>query len=73
MHYYDKIGVAILKLTAPLTVGELVTFKRGLREFTQPVSSMQINHISVEKAKKGEVVGVKVVQVADNGTMALRA
>ncbi|NOS67536.1 MAG: hypothetical protein HOO67_04200 [Candidatus Peribacteraceae bacterium] len=74
VHYYDKIGVAILELTAPLTVGELLTFQRGDRElFTQPISSMQINHADVEKAKKGDVVGVKVVQVADSGTMALRA
>lgn len=73
VHYYDRIGVAILELTAPLTLGELLTFKRGQREFTQPVSSMQINHAPVEKAKKGDVVGVKVVQVADSGTLALRA
>lgn len=74
VHYYDKIGVAILELASPLAVGELVTFRRGDRElFTQPVSSMQINHVPVEKAKKGAVVGVKVIQAADNGTMALRA
>lgn len=73
VHYYDRIGVAILKLAAPLQLGELLTFRRGQREFTQPVSSMQINHEPVEKAKKGSVVGVKVVQVADNGTMAFRA
>lgn len=73
VHYYDKIGVAILELTAPLTVGELVTFQRGDRElFTQPVSSMQINHAPVERAKKGAVVGVKVVQFVDRGTMVLR-
>lgn len=73
VHYYDRIGVAILKLKAPLRVGELLTFRRGQREFMQPVSSMQINHVPVKKAKKGAVVGVKVVQVADNGTMAFRA
>ena len=73
VHYYDRIGVAILELNAPLVVGELLTFRRGQREFTQPVSSMQVNHAPVEKAKKGEVVGVKVVQVADSGTIALRA
>lgn len=73
VHYYDRIGVAILKLAAPLQLGELLTFRRGQREFTQSVSSMQINHEPVGKAKKGSVVGVKVVQVADNGTMAFRA
>lgn len=71
VHYYDKIGVAIVELTGTVTVGDLLTFKRGEREFTQPVSSMQIDHQSVEKAGKGKVIGVKVVQVADPGTIVL--
>lgn len=69
VHYYDKIGVAIVKLTGTITVGELLTFRRGEREFTQPVSSIQIDHKPVNKAGKGKVVGIKVVQVADPGTL----
>ena len=73
VHFYDKIGVAIVELSAPLVVGELLMFQRGDKElFTQPVSSMQINHAPVERAKKGDVVGIKVVQFTDRGTMALR-
>ena len=73
VHYYDKIGVAIIELKAPLLVGDLLMFKRGDREFMQPVSSMEINHESVMKAKKGDVIGVKVVQRTDSGTLAIRA
>ena len=69
VHYYDRIGVAILELTAPVVVGDLLTFRRGKREFTQPIGSMQMNHQPVERATKGQVVGVKVVQVTDPGTM----
>ncbi len=72
VHYYDKIGVAIIELSAPLVVGDLLTFRRGEREFTQPISSMQINHMPVPKARKGDVVGVKVVQQTDSGTLAIR-
>ena len=73
VHFYDKIGVAIVELSAPLVVGELLMFQRGDKElFTQPVSSMQINHAPVERAKKGDVVGIKVVQFTDRGTMAFR-
>lgn len=72
VHYYDKIGVAIVELGAPVTVGELLLFRRGEREFTQPVSSMQIDHASVEKAGRGKIVGIRVVQVADPGTLVYR-
>ena len=72
VHYYDRIGVAIVELTGPVMVGDLLTFRRGKREFTQPVSSMQINHQPVEKAGKKQVVGIKVVQIADSGTLVLR-
>lgn len=71
VHYYDRIGVAILELSGTVTVGDLLTFQRGKREFTQPVSSMQINHEPVAKATKGKVVGIRVVQVADPGTIVL--
>ncbi len=71
VHYYDRIGVAIVELTGPVLVGDILIFRRGKREFIQPVSSMQINHLPVEKAGKGKVVGIKVVQVADPGTIVL--
>ena len=72
VHYYDKIGVAIVELSGTVLVGDLLTFRRGEREFMQPVSSMQIDHASVEKAGKGKVVGIRVVQVADPGTLVIQ-
>lgn len=61
-HYYDKIGVAIIELAAPLKVGDMVKFSGHDNEFTQEVSSIQIEHEKVDKAGKGSVVGVKVDQ-----------
>lgn len=72
VHYYDRIGVAIVELAAPVTVGDLLTFRRGAVEFTQPVSSMQIDHHPVGKAGRGKIVGIKVVQVIDPGATVLR-
>lgn len=57
-HYYDKIGVAVLKLDAPLAVGDTVRF-RGRNDFTQTVTSMQIDHAPVEKAGPGDEVAMK--------------
>lgn len=67
IHFYDKLGVAIVELTGKLSVGDTVTFKRGDSEFTQTVDSMQVDHEGVEKAKKGDVVGMKVDQEVKEG------
>ncbi len=73
VHYYDKIGVAVLELTAPVAIGEFLTFRRGDIEFTQPVVSLQIDREPVAKASKGQAVGMKVNTVADRGTVVTRA
>ncbi len=69
VHYYDRIGVAIVDLKSPLVVGEMVVFKKGEMEMTQQVGSMQINHTPVSKGKKGDVIGVKVDKETPVGTM----
>jgi|TARA_B100002003_G_scaffold198382_1_gene189036 putative protease len=73
VHYYDKLGVAIVELASPLKVGDTVQFLRGEKEFTQEIDSLQIEHESVEKAKKGEFVGIKVSEPAKEGTVVLKA
>ncbi len=72
-HYYDRIGVAILKIKAPLRVGEFVIFRRGTQEFTQPVSSLQIEHKAVSLAKKGALVGLKVKEPVRVGAIVVPA
>lgn len=72
-HYYDRIGVAIVELERPLKVGDLVCFKRGDREVVQEVASLQIEHMSVPVAKKGEVVGLKVQEEVHEGALVLPA
>lgn len=67
-HYYGNIDVAILKLTNSLKVGDRIKFEGHGVDFEQEVSSMQINHESVEKAKKGDDVGLKVDQPVKEGT-----
>ena len=61
-HYYNKIGVAIIKMSAPLKIGEKIKISGHDQEFTQVVDSMQIEHQKIEKAKKGDEIGVKVDQ-----------
>jgi len=68
-HYYDKIGVAIVELSATLSVGEKVKFVRGGEDlFTEVVESIQIEHKKLDSAGKGDVVGLKTQEVVKAGT-----
>lgn len=69
IHFYDKLGVAIIDLTAGgLKVGDEVKFKRGEEEFTQKIESLQVDHQTVDSVKKGDSFGVKVNQPTKVGT-----
>ena len=68
IHFYDKILVAIVKLTAPLKTGTEVKFKHGDNEFTQTIDSMEIEHKPITIAKKGDEIGVKIKQAVKEKT-----
>jgi putative protease len=59
-HYFSKIGVAAVELKDKLRVGETIHIKGHTTDFTQEVSSMQIEHETVSEAKAGQSVGIKV-------------
>ena len=61
-HYYNHLEVGIIKLTAPLAVGDRIRIKGATDDFTQAVESMQIEKDKIEKAKSGDEVGIKVAQ-----------
>jgi putative protease len=61
-HYFGHISVGIIKLNAPLKVGDTIHIRGAHDDITQSVDSMQIEHASVESAKKGDEVGIKVVE-----------
>ncbi|OGH05905.1 MAG: hypothetical protein A2171_00365 [Candidatus Levybacteria bacterium RBG_13_35_9] len=69
IHYYDKIGVAVIKLEKNLKVGDNVKFAHGEDEFEQNIESMQLEHEQVQSGKKGEEVAVKVDKETKSGTL----
>lgn len=69
VHYYDKLGVAIVDLSSGgLKVADDVKFKRGEEEFAQKVESLQVEHESVDSVKKGDSFGLKVDKAVKVGT-----
>lgn len=67
VHWYDKIGVAVIKLAGPLKVGERIKVRRGDTEFEETVVSMQLKYKPVEAGKKGEEIAVKLESQAKDG------
>lgn len=59
-HYFPKVRAAVVKLKVPLSVGDTVKIKGHTTDFTQAVSSMQIDHVPVNQAKKGAEIGLLV-------------
>ncbi len=60
MHFYNKIGVAVVELLEPLQIGDTIHISGQTTDLTEKVESMQIEHQNVEKAEKGQCIGLKV-------------
>jgi len=66
-HFFDKISVAVVKLYAPLKVGDKIRIEGHGQQFEQAVGSMQIEHEKLAEAKKGQEVGMKVAKPVKAG------
>ncbi len=72
IHYYTKISVAVVELTAPLKVGDKITIRGMTTNFDQKVEAMQIEHQHVEEAKAGDAIGLKVADRSRKGDVVYR-
>ena len=69
IHYYDKIMVAVVKLSGKLSVGDSIKVARGEQEGESVVESMQVEHEAVKSGKKGEEVAIKLSAPAKAGAV----
>ena len=58
--YFSHVGVAAIKLSGVLKVGDKVHVKGHTTDFEKKVDRMQIEKEKVKKAKKGDHIGIKV-------------
>lgn len=58
--YYSNIGVAAIKLTGDLDVGDKIRIKGHTTDFEQEIKSIQIEHEKVVSASAGDDIGIKV-------------
>ncbi len=59
--YFAHIDVVAIEVTAEgLKVGDTLHFHGHTTDFTEKITSMQVDHKSVEEAPVGSEVGIKV-------------
>ena len=59
--YFAHIDVVAIEVNAEgIKVGDTLHFKGHTTDFTQKITSMQVDHKSVEEAPVGSDVGIKV-------------
>ncbi|MBE0520614.1 translation elongation factor-like protein [Candidatus Bathyarchaeota archaeon] len=61
-HFFTRISVAVVELSATLAVGDTILIKGPTTDFEQVVGSMQIEHENIQRAEAGQSIGLKVEQ-----------
>jgi putative protease len=71
-HYFPKVNAAVLKLKDTLSVGDTIRIKGHTTDFTETVNSMQIDHMPLTVAKKGDEIGLQVKSRVRRGDSVLK-
>jgi hypothetical protein len=59
-HYFPHVRAAVVKVKVPFTVGDSLRIKGHTTDFVQTITSMQIDRTPIQKAKKGDEIGLLV-------------
>jgi len=61
-NYFGKIGVAAIKLSDTLRVGNKIYIEGKTTSFEQEVTSMQVDRKPIEQATAGQEIAIKVIE-----------
>ena len=61
-HFFGNINVGMIRLADSLKVGDKIRIKGSTSDFTQDISSMQIDRVPATDAKAGDLISLKVDQ-----------
>jgi len=60
-HFFPHVKAAVVKLKKDtLMVGDTICIKGHTTDFEQKIKSMQANHKPIDKAEKGQEIGMRV-------------
>jgi putative protease len=71
-HYFPKVGVAVVRMDDDLNTGDQIRISGAHANFSQLVTSLQIEHQTIVSAKKGQEVGMKVSREVRAGDLVYR-
>jgi len=73
-HYFPHPEVAVVRLSKELKIGDRIRIVGGAEtDFEQDVRSMEIEREKIEKAKKGDEIGLKVKEKVREGYRVYKA
>jgi len=58
--YFGNVGVAAVKLSGDLKIGDKIRIKGHTTDLDMPLEEIQIDRKSIDSAKKGDHIGIKV-------------
>ena len=73
IHFFDKIGVAVVKVDKLTKVGDKIIIEGHGNSFEQEISSMQVDKENIKEAKAGTEFGLKVDQPVKPGDIVYKA
>ena len=66
-HYYNRISVAVVDLSAELKIGDTILFLGHTSDFAQEVTSLEIEHQKVQVVGPRAEVALQVIQPVRKG------
>jgi hypothetical protein len=72
IHYYPKIGVAAVILEGHIANGDRIHIYGPHDDVHQSVSSIEIEHVSITEADRGQDIGIKVIEPVHVGDIVFR-
>jgi len=66
-NFFAHVGAAAIKLTGALKIGDVIRITGGEKDFELIIESMELNRKKIEKAKKGDEIGLLVPQAVHDG------
>jgi len=66
-HFFNKISVAVVKLTDTLKRGDRISIEGPDRKVEQTADSMQIDMKEIEESGAGQEIGLKTVEPVKEG------
>ena len=71
-HYYPKVGVAAVILEDHLAQGDRIHIRGPHDDLHQSVNSLEIEHVPITEADRGQDIGIKVIGRVHAGDIVFR-